>query len=102
MNDAAKKLIERIETNLKVTDSPDMEMRFTMDRDAAKAFVEHLRVTDQLLAGYERVRAALELHHAIAEADRADGCHYMWTHQYDAACDATRAALTNQQEALRK
>jgi hypothetical protein len=57
MNEAAQRLIERIETNLKVTDGPGMDMRFTMNRDAAKAFVEHLRVADTLLTEYERLRS---------------------------------------------
>jgi hypothetical protein len=34
-----------------------MDMRFTMNRDAAKAFVEHLRVADTLLTEYERLRS---------------------------------------------
>lgn len=60
MNEAAARLVERIETNLKVTDAPGMDIRFTMDRDAAMAFVEQLRATDQLLTAYERLRAALD------------------------------------------
>jgi hypothetical protein len=60
MNEAAARLIQRIETNLKVTDGPGMDVVFKMDRDAAAAFAEHLRVTDTLLTEYERVKAANE------------------------------------------
>lgn len=61
MNEAIAKLIERIETNLKVTNAPGMDIRFTMDRDAAAAFVEQLRATDQLLTEYQRLRAVLTI-----------------------------------------
>ena len=44
----------------------------------------------------ERLKAALALHHAIAEADRKDGDDVMWTAQYAEACDATSDALNQQ------
>jgi hypothetical protein len=59
-------LAERIETNLKVASGPDMDVRFTMNRDAAAAYAEQLRVTARLVdehgwtvAEIERLRAEL-------------------------------------------
>lgn len=49
----------RIETKLKVTDAPGMNIRFTMNRDAAVAFAQQLRLTGQLITAHERLRAAL-------------------------------------------
>lgn len=60
MNEAAARLIDRIETTLKVTDAPGFEMKFTMDRDAAHAFVDHLRTTDHLLSEYTALRKAAQ------------------------------------------
>lgn len=55
MNEAAKRLIERIETSLAVTHET-MELKVTMNRDAAMALVEYLRLVDHLLVEYEKLR----------------------------------------------
>jgi hypothetical protein len=53
-------LANRIETNLKATDAPGMDVRFTMDRAAATAFLEQLRATARLLDDHEHLRAENE------------------------------------------
>ena len=50
-------LADRIETSLKITDGPGMDIRFTMNREAATAYVEQLRTTSALLQDYKRLRA---------------------------------------------
>lgn len=41
--EAVEKLVGRIETTLNVTEGAEIDVRFTMTRDAAKAFVEMVR-----------------------------------------------------------
>lgn len=65
--DAFEVLAGRIETQLKVTDAPGMDIRFTLNRDAAAAYCEQLRATATLVQEYERCRTAL-----VAMRDRDD------------------------------
>ena len=50
----------------------------------------------QLHATIKQLRAALTLHHELAEADRKNGDDAMWTSQYAHACEATAYALDQQ------
>jgi hypothetical protein len=58
--EAIDALAERIETNLKIASGPDMDIRFTMNRDAAQAFAQQLRLTSKLVDAHGRLRAHLK------------------------------------------
>lgn len=49
-------LAEKIEARLKLHADLGTDIRFTMNRDAAKAYAEQLRVTDALVQEVERLR----------------------------------------------
>lgn len=67
-------LAKRIEDNLKLTDGPGMDIRFTMNRDAAEAFALQLRVTAQLVDAHTRLRLmAKRFANAIVTGQRYEG-----------------------------
>lgn len=64
------------------------------ERERCADEIERLR--EQCVSQIEiiaRLRAALALHHALAEADRREGDDAMWTRVYAEACEATAKAL---------
>lgn len=54
---ALLELAQKIEMRLKLHADLGTDIRFTLSRDAAQAFAEQLRVTDELVAEVGRLRA---------------------------------------------
>jgi hypothetical protein len=59
----------------------------------SKLWVGETRENEQLRAESEQMRAALKLHHAMAQEDIKRGDDLLWSPAYQEACEATQAAL---------